>query len=56
MKPKNIVLHQSNAQKVAEFLSSHPRVNNVNYAGLPGHPGRDIHFSQVIATADSLKS
>ncbi|GKV40782.1 hypothetical protein SLEP1_g48385 [Rubroshorea leprosula] len=38
---------QENAQKIAEFLSSHPRVKKVNYAGLPGHPGRDLHYSQA---------
>nr|BAP47508.1 cystathionine beta-lyase [Gentiana triflora] len=38
---------QDNAQKIAEFLSSHPRVKKVNYAGLPGHPGRDLHYSQT---------
>ena len=30
--------HSSNAQKVAEFLASHPRVKHVNYSGLPSHP------------------
>lgn len=39
---------QENAQKIAEFLSSHPRVKRVNYAGLPGHPGRALHYSQVL--------
>ncbi|KAG6513206.1 hypothetical protein ZIOFF_023518 [Zingiber officinale] len=38
---------QANAQKLAEFLSSHPRVTQVNYAGLPGHPGRSLHYSQA---------
>ncbi|XVF11595.1 hypothetical protein REPUB_Repub08aG0040600 [Reevesia pubescens] len=38
---------QENAQKIAEFLSSHSRVKKVNYAGLPGHPGRDLHYSQA---------
>ncbi|KAG6545203.1 hypothetical protein Mapa_013315 [Marchantia paleacea] len=37
---------QANAQKIAEFLLSHPRVKKVNYAGLPGHSGHDLHFSQ----------
>jgi len=40
-------LVQDNAQKIAEFLASHPRVKEVNYAGLPGHAGRDLHYSQV---------
>ncbi|KAL2952579.1 hypothetical protein AAZX31_19G118900 [Glycine max] len=38
---------QDNAQKIAEFLASHPRVKEVNYAGLPGHAGRDLHYSQA---------
>ncbi|XP_022766581.1 cystathionine beta-lyase, chloroplastic [Durio zibethinus] len=38
---------QENALKIAEFLSSHPLVKKVNYAGLPGHPGRDLHYSQA---------
>ncbi|KDP37822.1 hypothetical protein JCGZ_06724 [Jatropha curcas] len=38
---------QENAQKIAEFLASHPRVEKVNYAGLSGHPGRDLHYSQA---------
>ncbi|KAK4485505.1 hypothetical protein RD792_008147 [Penstemon davidsonii] len=38
---------QENAQKIAEFLSSHPRVKKVNYAGLPDHPGQSLHYSQA---------
>ncbi|XP_020535767.1 cystathionine beta-lyase, chloroplastic isoform X2 [Jatropha curcas] len=38
---------QDNAQKIAEFLAAHPQVKKVNYAGLPGHPGRDLHYSQA---------
>ncbi|KAK4488113.1 hypothetical protein RD792_003855 [Penstemon davidsonii] len=38
---------QENAQKIAEFLSSHPRVKKVNYAGLPDHRGRSLHYSQA---------
>ncbi|XP_034695100.1 cystathionine beta-lyase, chloroplastic isoform X2 [Vitis riparia] len=38
---------QENAQKIAEFLSSHPRIKKVNYAGLPDHPGRSLHYSQA---------
>ncbi len=30
--------HSSNAQKVAEFLLSHPHVQSVAYPGLPSHP------------------
>ncbi|KAL6898009.1 hypothetical protein ACP4OV_006605 [Aristida adscensionis] len=38
---------QANAQKIAEFLASHPRVKQVNYAGLPEHPGRSLHYAQA---------
>ncbi|XP_066377375.1 cystathionine beta-lyase, chloroplastic-like [Miscanthus floridulus] len=38
---------QANAQKIAEFLASHPRVKQVNYAGLPDHTGRSLHYSQA---------
>uniref|UniRef100_A0A7N0UT12 Cystathionine beta-lyase, chloroplastic n=1 Tax=Kalanchoe fedtschenkoi TaxID=63787 RepID=A0A7N0UT12_KALFE len=38
---------QESAQKIAEFLSSHPRVKKVNYAGLPTHPGHALHFTQA---------
>jgi methionine-gamma-lyase len=30
--------YSANAQKIAEFLASHPRVIHVNYPGLPDHP------------------
>lgn len=30
--------HVQNAKAVSEFLSQHPRVSKVNYAGLPEHP------------------
>ncbi|KAI3843311.1 hypothetical protein MKW92_029545, partial [Papaver armeniacum] len=37
-----------NAQKIAEYLASNPRVKKVNYAGLPAdHPGRSLHYSQA---------
>lgn len=38
---------QDNAQKIAEFLASHPKVKKVNYAGLPDHPNRSLHYSQA---------
>ncbi|PON75041.1 Cystathionine beta-lyase [Parasponia andersonii] len=38
---------QANAQRIAEFLASHPRVKKVNYAGLLDHPGHALHYSQA---------
>ncbi len=34
--------HARNAQAIAEYLDSHPRVKQVYYPGLPAHPGQDI--------------
>jgi methionine-gamma-lyase len=39
----------SNAQKIAEFLARHPRVERVNYPGLPNHPGHDVAKKQMKA-------
>jgi cystathionine beta-lyase/cystathionine gamma-synthase len=38
---------QENAGRIAAFLAAHPRVKRVYYPGLPGHPRRDLHFSQA---------
>ena len=34
--------HSANALALAEFLNEHPKVKWVNYAGLPGHPSREL--------------
>jgi cystathionine beta-lyase/cystathionine gamma-synthase len=39
--------HASNAQKVAEYLSGHPKVKHVNYPGLPTHPQYDLSRRQM---------
>ena len=39
--------HCSNAQRIAEFLSRHPKVERVNYPGLPNHPGHDLAKKQM---------
>jgi len=39
--------HCANAQKVAEFLAAHPKVERVNYPGLPAHPGHDVAKRQM---------
>jgi methionine-gamma-lyase len=39
----------SNAQKIAEFLAHHPQVEQVNYPGLPDHPGYDVAKKQMKA-------
>ncbi|MBS3947090.1 MAG: PLP-dependent transferase [Dethiobacter sp.] len=37
---------QETAQRLAEWLSSHPLVRKVYFPGLPGHPGAKLHASQ----------
>lgn len=39
--------HCANAQKVAEFLESHPNVAKVHYPGLPSHPEHEIAKRQM---------
>lgn len=36
-----------NAQMVAEYLATHPKVTTVNYPGLPTHHGHDIAAKQM---------
>ena len=40
--PLRMERHSQNAMAVAEFLQGHPRVNWVNYPGLPDHPTHEI--------------
>jgi cystathionine beta-lyase/cystathionine gamma-synthase len=39
--------HCENARAVAEFLGGHPRVEQVLYPGLPGHPGHELAARQM---------
>jgi cystathionine beta-lyase/cystathionine gamma-synthase len=39
--------HNTNGQALAEFLQSHPRVKQVIYPGLPGHPQHDLARRQM---------
>ena len=36
-----------NAMELAHFLETHPAVKQVNYPGLPGHPGHEIAARQM---------
>lgn len=40
--PLRMRQHCANAQTVAEWLSNHPAVTQVNYPGLPGHPQHTV--------------
>ncbi|GAA5195223.1 cystathionine gamma-synthase [Rugosimonospora acidiphila] len=39
--------HCDNAERVAEYLSRHPRVTSVLYPGLPEHPGHETATKQM---------
>jgi cystathionine gamma-synthase len=39
--------HNANAQKVAEWLLEHPKVQKVYYPGLPEHPGHAVQQGQA---------
>lgn len=39
--------HCENAEQVAAFLSSHPKVQHVNYPGLPNHPNHELARKQM---------
>ncbi|WP_347460597.1 O-succinylhomoserine sulfhydrylase [Acinetobacter sp. ANC 7454] len=38
--------HCASAQKLAEWLDAHPKVEKVYYAGLPNHPGHELAKKQ----------
>ena len=41
--------HSENASVIADWLSSHPKVQHVFFPGLPTHPGHDIAARQMTA-------
>ena len=41
--------HSENASVIADWLSSHPKVQHVFFPGLPTHPGHDIAARQMAA-------
>ena len=41
--------HCSNAQRIADFLAQHPKVERVNYPGLPKDPGHELAKKQMKA-------
>jgi cystathionine beta-lyase/cystathionine gamma-synthase len=46
--------HSTNAQRIAEYLDDHPRVEHVNYPGLPSHPQVDLAHKQMEAGGGML--
>lgn len=45
---------QENAERIASFLQSHPKVERVNYPGLQSHPGFAVHASQACGPGSIL--
>jgi methionine-gamma-lyase len=45
--PLRMDRHCANAQKVAEFLAGHDKVQKVYYPGLPTHPGHELAKRQM---------
>ncbi|GAA3731258.1 cystathionine gamma-synthase [Streptomyces tremellae] len=41
--------HSENAERIADMLAHHPRVSQVLYPGLPGHPGHEVAAKQMKA-------
>ncbi len=52
--PMRMRKHSENAQRVAEFLESHPKVNSVRFPGLPSHPDYKIARKQMSAPSGML--
>lgn len=46
--------HNENGMKVAEFLSTHPKIDKVFYPGLTTHPGHDVAKKQMKAFGGML--
>lgn len=47
--PLRVAAQAANAQKIAEFLHTHPAVSHVHYPGLPDHPGHQTARKQMSA-------
>lgn len=45
--PLRMRQHDANGRRVAEWLSHHPRIRQVNYPGLPSHPQHDLACRQM---------
>ncbi|NLU66693.1 cystathionine gamma-synthase [Streptomyces sp. HNM0574] len=45
--PVRMDRHNANAERITEMLTSHPRVAQVYYPGLPSHPGHETAAKQM---------
>lgn len=47
--PLRMAAQCASSQRIAEFLNAHPKVEHVNYPGLPTHPGHALARQQMKA-------
>ncbi len=52
--PIRMRAHEEGAQRIAQFLESHPRVTRVNYPGLDSHPQRALAARQMANASGTL--
>ncbi|MFQ6109241.1 MAG: cystathionine gamma-synthase [Candidatus Aminicenantales bacterium] len=52
--PVRMQSHNQNAQKLAEYLESHPKVRKVNYPGLESHPQHKLAKRQMMGFGGML--
>ena len=52
--PWRMRAHSENALRIAQFLAQHPRVERVNYPGLPSDPGHEVAARQMSAFSGML--
>ena len=52
--PLRMERHQASAMQIANWLKSHPMVEDVFYPGLPTHEGYDLHRSQATGASGLL--
>jgi cystathionine beta-lyase/cystathionine gamma-synthase len=45
--PLRMARHSSNAEKLVEYLSQHPKVKGINYPSTPDHPQRELAKRQM---------
>jgi cystathionine gamma-lyase/cystathionine beta-lyase/cystathionine gamma-lyase/homocysteine desulfhydrase len=45
--PLRMERHNSNAQRIAEYLAAHAKVSRVHYPGLPSHPHHELAARQM---------
>jgi cystathionine gamma-synthase/cystathionine beta-lyase len=52
--PLRLHKQQENAERIAAWLTTHPRVRRVRYPGLAEHPGRDILIRENIGSGSMI--